>query len=101
MYFDDCHTEQEIKKRYHYWSMKLHPDRNNGNDVLFKIMLQEYEQLTKQQNRPKQEKRQTQTKNCEKEDINEIIKQLQRFQKEVLNPVKNAWDCFNDIFKKI
>lgn len=41
-FFKDCHTCEDVKKTYHKWAKKLHPDEQ-GNAEEFKRMSAEYE----------------------------------------------------------
>lgn len=46
-YFANITTAEELKKEFRALSIKLHPDRNQGNDSEFKAMLSEYESICK------------------------------------------------------
>ena len=46
-YFANITTAEELKKEFRALSIKLHPDRNQGNDSEFKAMLSEYETALK------------------------------------------------------
>lgn len=48
-HFPHCHTPEEIKAQYRYWSKKLHPDMG-GNDADFRNMHNEYESAIRQIN---------------------------------------------------
>ena len=42
-YFNECYTPTELQGQYRYWAKKLHPDTENGDTELFKVMQNEYE----------------------------------------------------------
>lgn len=44
MYFDNCHTPEQLKAQHNYWAMKLHPDKG-GDPAQFRTMRSEYESL--------------------------------------------------------
>lgn len=46
-YFANITTAEELKKEFRALSIKLHPDRNGGDDTEFKAMLSEYERICK------------------------------------------------------
>jgi curved DNA-binding protein CbpA len=76
-YFVNIETLEDLKKAYRKLAFELHPDRNGGNDVEFKVMVNQYDELFKKlQNKS--------TNAAEKEeDINlykDIIDSLMRFE---------------------
>ena len=42
-YFTDCHTPEQLRSNYRYWSKVLHPDMPEGDKVRFQQMQNEYE----------------------------------------------------------
>lgn len=47
-YFENVETMEQLKKAYRKLVLELHPDRNNGADAEFKMMVNEYDQLFKE-----------------------------------------------------
>jgi len=43
MYFSDCYTADQCKKRYRQLAIQLHPDKTGGDGAEFKKMMEEYE----------------------------------------------------------
>ena len=42
-YFKNCNTIEEVKKAYRKLAFRYHPDRQNGNEEIFKAINNEYE----------------------------------------------------------
>lgn len=81
-YFENVTTAEELKKAFHEWVKKLHPD--NGGDIeAFKAMKAQYEKLAgkvwtthKTQDGKTYEKAQTQTP----QEFAEMIEKLRQFE---------------------
>jgi DnaJ-class molecular chaperone len=46
MGFKDYPSLGELKKRYHTMAQDLHPDKPNGSEPRFKMLLQSYQHLS-------------------------------------------------------
>ena len=44
-YFEDCKSRQELDARYRFLVKHFHPDQQNGNEMMFKMIQEHYEKL--------------------------------------------------------
>jgi hypothetical protein len=47
MGFDDFPNAEDLKQRYHNMALRLHPDREGGNEARFKLLSKSYKHLTR------------------------------------------------------
>ena len=74
-YFSNVNTIEELKKEYRKLAFQLHPDRNNGNDAEFKLMVNEYDLLFKKlQNTTTNKYEATENINDYKDIIDQLLK---------------------------
>lgn len=74
-YFVNVESMEELKKAYRKLAFQLHPDRNNGIDTEFKMMVNEYDLLFKQlQNSTKNESEKVEDINIYKDIINGLMR---------------------------
>ena len=74
-YFINITTLEALKKEYRKLAFKLHPDRNEGKDADFKIMVNEYDELFKKlQSTTTNKYEATENINNYKDIINELLK---------------------------
>jgi DnaJ-class molecular chaperone len=46
MGFDDFPTTDSLKQRYHMLALDMHPDRQGGNELKFKLLAKSYKHLS-------------------------------------------------------
>ena len=78
-YFNNVKNLQELKKQYRTLAMKLHPDKEGGDAEEFKILVNEYEILTKKLAKENNKNEEEYNKDIELDKqymdiINELIK---------------------------
>lgn len=47
-FFEGCETKEQLNKKYKFWIRNLHPDQQNGDEEMFKIVKEHYEKLKEQ-----------------------------------------------------
>jgi hypothetical protein len=47
MGFEDFPSSEDLKQRYHNMALRLHPDREGGSDVKFKLLSKSYKHLSR------------------------------------------------------